>query len=146
MLKVQSTICYYFSKVIFLIVIGVLVDIICVIVPVIQNFFNHKELFIRPLTGYDLLNAFILLNACSFTGGAMGSVLHPRVMQNRKWAILLTVLLSILTVIKIALLKEVLLFKIVAWIFLPLNKISVVYGQAGVFQLEKTIICFKRKF
>lgn len=83
--------------------------------------------FIMPLTAYDVLNAFILVAGCSFAGGALGSLLHPRVMEDRKLAVVLTVLFSVLTVVRTGLVQEITSLKYVAWILPPVDRVSYIW-------------------
>ena len=142
LLRVRSSSCYYMGKTAVLLVLGLFVSAVCVLFPVVQDLLNHKELFLRPLTAGDVLNAFILVAGCSFAGGALGSFLHPRVMKDRKLAVSLTILLSILTVVRTVLAKEVPLFKFVAWVLPPVDNVSYVYSDAGKFHLKQTILIF----
>ncbi len=142
LLRVQKSVYYYFSKVIFLMAVGLIVELICLIFPIVQNILNHNELFLRQLTVYDLLNAFLLLGGCSFAGGSIGSLFHPRVLRDRKLAIVLTVLVTVLASIRTVLTQEVPILKAVLFIVPPLDRISVVYGQTDVFQLHQTMVIF----
>lgn len=164
-LRVQKPVYYYFSKVIFLMMVGLVVELICLIFPIVQNILNNNGLFLRQLTAYDILNAFLLLCGCSFVGGSIGSLFHPRVLRDRKLAIVLTVLVTVLSSIRTVLTSEVPILKTLLWIVPPLDRISVVYGQTDIFVLKKTavlviwlvlygmifsavksIICYRRKF
>ncbi|KMZ55602.1 hypothetical protein [Dorea sp. D27] len=142
LLRVRSSLCYYLSRAAVLAVLGLSVSMICVLFPVIQNLLNDKALFLRPLTAFDVLNAFILVAGCSFTGGALGSLLHPRVMEDRKLAVVLTVLLSVLTVVRTGLVQEIPFFKYVAWILPPVDRIAYIYGNADRFCLFQTGLIF----
>lgn len=123
-------------------VLGLLVSAVCVLFPVIQNVLNHKALSLRPLTPYDVLNAFILVAGCSFAGGALGSLLHPRVMEDRKLAVVLTVLLSVLTVVGTGLVQEIPFLKYVAWILPPVDRIAYIYGNVDEFRIFQTGLIF----
>lgn len=142
LLRVRSSLCYYLSRAAVLAVLGLSASTICVLFPVIQNLLNHKALFLRPLTAYDVLNAFILVAGCSFAGGALGSLLHPRVMEDRKLAVVLTVLFSVLTVVRTGLVQEITFLKYVAWILPPVDRVSYIYGNADEFRLIQTGILF----
>ena len=165
LLRVRSSFCYYVSRAAVLVVLGLLVSAVCVLFPVIQNVLNHKALFMRPLTAYDVLNAFLLVAGCSFAGGALGGLLHPRVMGDRKLAVVLTVLFSVLTAVRTGLVQEIPLFRFLLWLLPPVDKIASVYGDADEFRLVQTVllsaalagyaavlfviksfICHKRKF
>ncbi|RGU95880.1 hypothetical protein DWW31_02590 [Clostridium sp. AF15-17LB] len=142
LLRVRSSLCYYISRSAILAVLGLLVSAVCVLFPVIQNALNHKALFLRPLMAYDVLNAFILVAGCSFAGGALGSLLHPRVMEDRRLAVVLTVLLSVLTVVRTGLVQEIPFLKCMAWILPPLDRIAYIYGNVDEFQILQTGLIF----
>lgn len=165
LLRVQSNSLYYISKVLFLIVLGVLLNCICMIVPVFIHILRHMGLFNRQLTGDDVLNAFILFGGCSFAGGALGSFLHPNVMRDRKAAVLITLLAAALTVIRTSIVSEIPVLKFIAWILPPVDKIFIIYGKEDcfrlgqtcgifmlllvygvVYSLMKSLICCKRKY
>lgn len=138
-LRVQSAWIYYISKVVFLIVLGFLIVCICIILPILINVFSQMELFNRPLTGYDVCNAFLLLGGCSFAGGMLGSILHPGVMRNRKAATLLTILFAVLTIIRTSVVQKFSFLKWIVWILPPVDKVPEIYRNAEYFQLAQTI-------
>lgn len=164
-LRTRSGFCYYFSKIVFACMLGVILSAMCAVFPVLQNVLNQFMLFSRPLTGYDVLNAAVLLSGYAFAGGALGSLLHPRVMKDRKLAVILTALLTLLTLTRTAWVREVPVLKWIAWIFPPVHRISVVYGQSDSFRflssawifasmlaygivlgMIKSVLCHRNKF
>lgn len=169
MLRVQSNTVYYMGKALFLIIIELLVDFICLVFPLAKNILsylaNKTFIFDRQLMGYDVLNIVLLLVGCSFVGGALGSLLHPCVIRDRKFAVLLTLLAVVLTVIRTSVIQEIPVFKLIAWVLPPIDKILIIYGSENSFSLVKTcsiflplmlygviyslaksVICCKRKF
>ena len=142
LLRVEKRAYYELSKPIFLILIGLLLTAICTVFPVVQNILNHKELFLRDLTGYDILNGSVLLFGCTFVGGAVGSLFHPRVLKDRKMAVILTVFLSILSAVGTAIVQEIPALKVILWMIPPIGRISAVYARTDIFDLGKTgMIC-----
>lgn len=141
LLRIQSRWLYYMSKMVFLVTIGGLVSCICTFFPVVQNLLNGGNLFTRQLTGYDVLNGLILLIGYSFVGGAMGSLLHPRVMKDRKTAVALTALLTLLSLTRKAWMKNTPL-RVLAWCFPPVDKVAEVYRDVDSFRLTQTVIIF----
>lgn len=140
LLRVQGNTVYYMGKASFLIIIGLLTDFVCIAFPLVKNALVY--LFDRPIGGYDILNAAILLAGCSFVGGALGSMLHPRVMRDRKAAALLTLLFAALTVIRASIIREMSFFRFIAWILPPIDKIFSVYGSRNYFSLAQTFSIF----
>jgi hypothetical protein len=83
-----------------LFILGAVGGAVSVLYPVIVNLFMGGHLFKSPLTAEDVLLGFALSAAAGFSGGITGSFFHPRVVEDRKLAALLTLLLSVLGLIK----------------------------------------------
>lgn len=164
-LRMQSNVYYYLCKMLCMIIIGFIINSICLLYPIVINLSSHGGLFERTLTISDVLNAFILLSGSSIVGGSLGSFFHPRVMKDRKLAIVLAVLATIITIAKTVIINEVPIIKLFIWILPPLDSVSRIYGQAEFFNIGKSIglflmillyaiivfsaksfICYKRKF
>ena len=141
MLRINSNSAYYMGKELFLIVIGLLIDCICLVFPVIKyvlSAMSQTVIFDRELMGSDIFNAFILLTGCSIAGGALGSFLHPNVMRDRKAATLITLLAAVLTIIRTSIVSEIPFLKFVLWILPPVEKIFITYGKEDYFRLGQT--------
>ena len=141
MLRVNSNLVYYMGKELFLIVIGLLIDCICLAFPAIKyvlSVMSRTLIFDRQLMGNDILNAFILLAGSSIVGGALGSFLHPNVMRDRKAATLITLLAAVLTIIRTSIVSEIPFLKFVLWILPPVEKIFITYGKEDYFRLGQT--------
>lgn len=138
LLRVKRDWVYYLGQVVFLFVLGLMADVFCLALPFVLNLVNHGELFTRTLTGLDMLNGFLLFCACSSAGGALGSLLHPRVMRDRKTAMVLTLLAALVSMTRIVLVRKIPVLKWGIWIFPPLDEITMVYGGEKIFQIVRT--------
>lgn len=141
-LRVQHAGSYYAGKVIFLMCIAFLADLLCTVFPVIQNMVNGYKLFDRQLLVSDVLNAFLLQYGCAFAGAGLGSFLHPRVMKDRKLAIILTVLLAALAVAGPSLGSYLPAAKAFLWLLPPVMLPAQVYGNSQYFTWGQTLIIF----
>ena len=142
MLRVESAWCYYMGKVLFVFVLGFAGTCLCLFFPVAVNMIKQGQLFDRQLTLPDLLHAFFLLLGSSFAGGALGSILHPTVMRERKMALLLTILAAVLTIIKGAAVQEISVLKWITWVLPPVNNVMGSYGHAEYFSFLQTLKIF----
>lgn len=142
LLRVKSQACYYLSKVIFLIIIGLCSSLVCIMLTVLQDACNHWELFLRPLTTFDVGNGILLCAGGAFLGGEMGSLFHLRIWQDKKLSLVMTFLYAILTIIKVPMEQEIPFFRLMPWAIPPLSQISVVYNRAEEFQLIQTVQIF----
>lgn len=140
LLRVKNDSLYYLSKCIYVLAVGLLANILCTVFPVIQNILNGGDMFTRDITLFDCVNAFLLQCGCVFIGSALGSLFHPRVMKDRRLAILLTVFLTILTLVRTALAEKLIIFRFIAWIFPPVMNAASQYGNAEYFQLKQSIL------
>lgn len=120
-LKTRSAVKFYMSKVLCLALMGVVEGAIAVIFPVMQNMLNHFHLYTRPLTWQDVLMALFLHFFAAFAGAATGSLLHPRIMRDRKGAVLLTFLIALMGLVKIGINDKIPLTRWVTWVFPPVS-------------------------
>lgn len=143
LLRIQSNPIYYFSKVLFLILLGFMASAICGVIPMVINLLNGGALFKRPMTMYDIVNFLLLLCGSSLIGSALGSFFHVRVLKDRKTAIGLTILFTLLTFTKTAVINEIPFTKIFLWILPPLDCFSKIYNnEMDSFQLLNSFIIF----
>ena len=141
-LRVQNRGSYYAGKVIFLMCIAFLTDLLCTIFPVVQNMLNSYRLFDRQLLVSDVINAFLLQYGCAFAGAGLGSFLHPRVMKDRKLAIILTVLLAALTIAGPSLGTYLPAAKAFLWVLPPVMLPAQIYGNSEYFIWGQTFLIF----
>lgn len=165
LLRVQSVPSYYASKVIFLICIALLADVLYALFPVIQNILNGGDMFTRQMLVSDVINALLLQGGSAFAGAALGSLLHPRVMKNRKLAIVLTVFFTTLTLTSTSLTAVFPALKAILWVVPPVMIPAEIYGKAEyfswgstgalfaalilygiIYSAMKSIICHRNKF
>lgn len=74
--------------------------------PVIVNCFNHFSFFTRRLTAGDVVMGAIIILGSGFAGIAIGDVLHPRIMGDRKTAIAVSIGMMILSIAKDAIMED----------------------------------------
>lgn len=87
-LKLSSIHWYNISKIIFLIGISLMMSLISVAVPVIQNILLRGSLFKREIIYSDVLGAVLLHFLIAVLGAMVGALAHPRIIKNRKLAVL----------------------------------------------------------
>lgn len=142
LLRMQSEGGYYTGKIIFLGCIVLLFDGLFTFFPVVQNLINSGGMFVRPLLVSDVVNAFFIQGGCAIAGAALGSLLHPRVMIDRKLAILLTVLLAVLSVARVSVTAWLPALKVILWVLPPVMLPAEVFGNSEYFQGGQTAWIF----
>lgn len=138
-LRIKSDTKYYVSDVIFLTVISLIISILLAVFPVYQDMVNGKDLFLRPLEAMDVISGFVLIFASSFAGGAAGSLLHQRIVKNRRIAVVVTALIALIAVTKGAIGEEFALFNLVSWLFPPIYDVVKLFTGVEFFEVLTVI-------
>ena len=110
--------------------------------PVFQNAVNGGDMFIRKITGADLLNAFVILTGSAICGSCTGNLLHSRVMKDRRLAFILTVLICIMAIVQTSVIRKVPVLKFIMWIFPPVMLPSQIYRNADFFDVRHSVSLF----
>ncbi len=138
-LRIKSDTKYYISDVIFLTVISLIISALLAVFPVYQDLVNGRDLFLRPLEAMDVISGFVLIFASSFAGGAAGSLMHQRIVKNRRIAVVATALIALIAVTKGAIGEEFALFSIVAWLFPPIYDVVKIFTKEEFFEVFKVL-------
>lgn len=108
--------------------------------PVIVNCFNEFSFFNRRLTVEDVVLGAIIILGNGFVGIAIGDVLHPRIMNDRKMAITTAVGIMILCIVKDAIIEKCSAFVFIG-IFLPsVMKAARDLGNEDYFKIQSVIV------
>ena len=108
--------------------------------PVIVNCFNEFSFFNRKLTVEDVGLGAIIIFGNGLAGIAIGDVLHPRIMKDRKMAITTAVGIIILSIVKDAMIEKCSVFVFIG-IFLPsVMKVARDLGNGDYFKIQSVIV------
>ena len=138
-LRVQSKKKYYFSQVLFLLILSLIISLIGIIFPVIQNVINGNQLFERSIVVSDLAGGFVILFLSAFVGGALGELSHPRIFKDRKIGIIFIFLLAVLTLAKGAMIKQTPWMKLILWILPPIWDVSCLFADREYFYFSGVV-------
>ncbi len=137
-LKLRSHTRYWISKIIFMGVVGVFFSILSVGLPIIYNLICN--VFKYPVTFSDIVVSFIIHMFLSIIGALIGMLLQPRIISNRKMAILGAIFIVLMSIIKGPVINEVPYSKYVMWIFPPINEVSTAYLNLMHFNIPNLIM------
>ncbi|MBC3796187.1 hypothetical protein [Acetobacterium tundrae] len=140
LLKVNNDNLYYMSRITVLLIVGVIMSVMGMLYPVIFNVINHSQLFTRSLMLSDIIFGLFLHCTMGFLGIMTGSLFHPRIIKNRKIAILMVFLVAVLAVAKGSLIKELPLVRLVSWVFPPVYDILVTFTNRDFFGLQMMVM------
>ena len=164
-LRAKNEFFYYSIYVIFLFIISAFISLISVIIPLIFNVVNHNEFFAHISSGKDFFLACLLFLGSSFAGISLGALFHPRIIKEKKFALLYTLLVGILSITRASVVNNQEILKYVMWVFptianhstilressylasarvVQLFLISLFYGLS--YSYIKIVILIKRKF
>lgn len=134
-LKVKNVLKYNLSKVLLLIIIGTGMSIVGILIPVTQHLFNGCSLFTRNITAEDVVYSFLVLSVMAFLGAMLGAAVHPRIVKNRKIALLLVVLVGLLGYIKGPIIEEFPVTKLILWVVPPVYDILMKFVNQEYFTI-----------
>lgn len=136
-LRVVRKSSYYVGKSLFLISVQFLFAILAMLMPLILAV-TAADTFSGTVTAGDLAQSFLLLLGSASAGMALGSLLSPGVMRDRKLSLLLTMLLAVVSVLG-STLKKYAVAGWFVWLLPPISVIGEAYGSGGPFLQGRTI-------
>lgn len=139
LLKVRNDNLYYFSKLLFLIILGLIFSILGILFPSVQNVINGFKLYIRPITFYDIIAAFILYFVTSSLGAVTGMLLQPRIIKDRKIAVVSTFMIALMGLANGFLNSNVPFTRYITWVFPPLSNMIACFSGKKYFYLNDII-------
>jgi len=164
-LRAKKEVLYYSINVVFLFVISAFISLISVIIPLVFHFVNKGEFFDHVSSGGDFLLAFFLFLGSSFAGVSLGALFHPRIIKEKKFALLYVLLAGLFSIARVSMVDDQEMLKYVMWVFPTLANhsttlrggsyfssirvgqlflISLFYGLS--YSYIKILILIKRKF
>lgn len=139
-LKTNNINKYYLSKVCLVGIIGATLSAIGIIYPVVSHVSMGNTLFKRSLTVEDIIIGFLLHCLAAVLGGLVGILFHPRVITDRKFALLLVLFFASMGYIKGPLQEDVPMTGVVSWVFPPLYQLLDGFAGKEFFELAPTIV------
>ena len=141
-LRIQSERKYYIGQVLFFAVLSAGVTLLSLVYPVIKHFLNGKMLFTRNIQPSDIIGGFLLMFACSFVGCMVGDIFSPRVIRKRETGMILTIILALISVVRIGILVEAPILKYILWIVPPVSDMVGWFTRDEYFQMGKVLAAF----
>lgn len=138
-LRIRGTGRYCLSYGIFLLLISAFTAAVSMVFPLLQSLLN-PGLFTRAIRPGDVVWGGLLMTASAFDGSAIGTMFCPRVMRDRKTAVILTALAAAVTIGKTVILQQLPALGVVLWIFPPVAENAAVFSQAGHFFMPNVLI------
>lgn len=137
-LKLKSHTRYWISKIIFMSVVGLFFSALSIGVPVICNLIFN--IFKAPVTFSDVFVSFLIHMFLSIIGALIGMLLQPKIISNRKMAMLGAIFIVVMSIVKGPVINEFPYSKYIMWIFPPINEISKAYLNLIHFNISNLIM------
>ena len=137
-LRLQSETLYYIGQSLFLCILGGIFTLISLLIPLALDAVNSGQLFLPGILIQDAAGGFLFLGAGAFLGSSLGTLLHPRVMKDRKAAVVLTVLIAVLAIGKAAILQDAAWVRWLCSFLPPIADVTGVFAGALHFTLKDT--------
>ena len=110
--------------------------------PFLCDLVNKKGLFMRPLTAADIISAFFLFWIIGISGGITGLFANRRIFHKRETALILSVLMGLIIVLKGAVGEKFAAVRLVTWVLPPVYDLSVNYCAEEYFHFSRLWIYF----
>lgn len=138
-LKMGSAVKHHMARALFLLTISVAFGLFTALFPVLADVINRFTLFKRPLTFQDVAGALAVSSAVAFLGGATGAALHPRIIRDRKAAILIAAFVALVGFAKIGIHRAAPALRAVTWAFPPISDILDRFVGAEAFTAQNVL-------
>lgn len=139
-LKLGSPVRYAVCRCLFLVLLGWIVSAAALLYPIAAHAVNRFALFSRTLTLPDAAGAFTLFCCATCMGAAVGSLFHPRILRDRKIALLLTAFIAIAGLAKAGIVRQIPAAGIIAWLLPPLADVISLFTGAEQFSLSSVVL------
>lgn len=138
-LKIQNMNLYHCSKMMFLILIGAIMALIGIAFPVLQNIAIGETLFKRDIIFCDIIGGVLLHCITAFNGAVVGALFHPRIIRNRKIAVLLALSVALIGYTTGVVEKNIPITRFFTWIFPPVYKILESFNGYEYFSVRNMV-------
>lgn len=132
-LKMRSAARYETACVLFVGLVGVALAVFCLLFGVLVDALTGFTLFDEPLRLSDALYGLAVHAAMAFLGGAVGGLLHPRIVRDRKMALLLAIFICAVGLVKPGLHGLLPATAWVTWLFPPVAEVSTLFADKLAF-------------
>jgi hypothetical protein len=142
LLKIGNDNKYYISRLFVLVIVGAVLSVLGITFPVLSNLYNQGQLFTRSLIISDVLFALFLHFLMGFLGALTGSLFHPRIIKNRKLAILIAFFTAVCAVLKGTIIKDSLFGRLITCIFPPVYDVLMIFSGCDFFGFRAMVLPF----
>jgi hypothetical protein len=122
---------FFFSRAALMAAVALAFALLSTLAPLVLHLFNGSALFKRPVSLADMFSGFALFWLASYTGGMAGQFTSPRLIRDRRMAILLGAAFGVLTLVRGALKKAVWLVYLL-WFLPPMYDLTTAYSADSV--------------
>lgn len=141
-LRMQSERKYYIGQVLFAMLLSGIATALSLCYPVIFHYLHKGMLFTRDIRISDIIGGFLLMYACAFAGCMVGGIFSPRILRERKMAAALTIICTLVSVVKIGIVDEFPIAKYILWLIPPVSDMVRWFMKEDYFQMGKVIEAF----
>lgn len=130
-LRTNNEIFYYVSKFLSWVFLGMLVNVICYLIPVMMILVSGGGLFTRTVTVSDVAGSYLVLCGAAMAGGGLGVFFHPVILKDRKMALALTSLTAVTAIARAGMFSSFAPLKMLLWLVPPLDRIKI-FTETGL--------------
>lgn len=127
-LKVNNDKIYWYSKILFMLSIAVLIALLGTLWPSLKS--------AHPLNYKNISYSFIIQFICSSIGLLLGMILQVKVTGEKNKSILSIIFIALIAMLKFPIIRECYFFKYILWIFPPISDLTFACVNTDTFSLS----------
>ncbi len=135
LVKLRRKAALYLGKVLAVAVVSLTFAFVSALAPLLVDALSGGHLFTRAIAFSDIASGLVLFWLAGLCGGMLGLLANPRLIRSRRFAVLFSALLGLLSIVKGALIKGSAAMKFVLWVLPPVYDASVACSAGETFSL-----------
>lgn len=139
-LKLQSAGRYYALQCLFLVLAGCAGSLVALLFPLLLHALNGFTLFSYRMTLPTLAWSLALHSLVAFMAGAAGSLLHPRILPDRKMAGLILLFIALVGFVTPGIIRELPALRPALWLFPPIWLVSDWFAGLTAFPTGRALL------
>lgn len=140
MLKIGSAPKYYTAGLAFQFLLGACMSLFATLYPLLMHAVRGFTLYKTSLMASDVMLSFVLHCCVAFCGSSVGGLFHPRIMTDRKMALLLALFVSLTGAVKIGIHRAIPASVAVTWLFPPVSDLMAMFAGLDTFPVGNAML------
>lgn len=132
-LRIGRPVLYYIARTLFVVCVGLALALFCIVFPLLMNLMRGGGLYKTEIRADTLLIGYALHTVTGFMGAAVGMALHPRIVPDRKAALLVALFVCLVGFVQAGIHNALPFTRFLTWVFPPISRVSEAFAGLDAF-------------